>query len=115
MHLVAVLALAIGAPAQQTKVVVQGSIDASLAHVLGHDGSALAAQVARLVRWRGDVVKNVHKGDELWVLYEEADGPELVAMTYKGSELTLNAFRQPDAQGVPRYYDDAGKLIEPGL
>jgi murein DD-endopeptidase MepM/ murein hydrolase activator NlpD len=115
MHAALTLALVIAGPAMQARVSVEGSIEGSLAKAIGKDASALAAQVARLVRWRGDIVKNVHKGDELWVLYENALGPELVAMTFTGKELQLSAYRHADARGLPRFYDPDGRLLEPGI
>ncbi len=111
-----IAALLLSAPATQLDVDVRGSIEASLAGPAGADGSALAAQVARLLRWRGDVVKNVHPGDRMHVLYESTpQGPELLAVEYKGSELSLRAYRYTDRDGIARYYDHEGGLIEPAI
>ncbi len=94
---------------------IKGSIEASLVRVVGGDGPALAAQVARLLRWRGDVVRNVQPRDELRLLYEHAPDPELLAIVYRGSEIQLTAYRFDDGGGVPRFYDQDGTLVEPRL
>jgi len=96
-------------------VEIHGSIEASFASLSPRPQSVLAAQVARLVRWRGDVVKNVHKGDLMTVLYEGGDEPELVALDYQGAEITLHAYRYAAADGVQRYWDENGVLIEPWI
>jgi len=94
---------------------VKGSIEASLVRKNRNDGAALAAQVARLLRWRGDIVRNVQPNDEIRLLYEQGETPELVALVYRGSEITLRAYRFEDGAGVPRYYDETGTLVEPRL
>lgn len=94
---------------------VVGSIEASLSRVAAADGPALAAQVARLLRWRGDIVRDVHPGDRLSLLYETREEPELVALHYDGHAIQLQAYRSQDEQGIPRYYDAGGVLIEPGM
>jgi murein DD-endopeptidase len=115
MHAALFSLLVVSSPALQAHVKVEGSIEGSLAKALGKDASALGAQVARLLRWRGDIVKDVLRGDDLWILYEQADGPELVAMSYQGTNLSVAGYRHPDASGIPRFYDQDGVLIEPGL
>ncbi|OGQ91077.1 MAG: hypothetical protein A2289_05275 [Deltaproteobacteria bacterium RIFOXYA12_FULL_58_15] len=99
---------------------VKGSIEASLMREVGGNGAALAAQVARLLRWRGDVIRNVQPNDSIRLLYEEIDRgqgviPELVAIAYRGSEIQLFGYRFADVDGIPRYFDHSGALVEPWL
>jgi murein DD-endopeptidase MepM/ murein hydrolase activator NlpD len=105
----------VAAPPSAIHVAVVGSIDAALTHVLPHEGGALAAQVARLLRWRGDIVKNIHRGDDLQLVYESEPQPELVALKYRGSEISLSAYRYLAEDGQLRFYDEEGRLIEPVL
>lgn len=116
LFLVLAAAVTGAAAPNAVSVTVQGSIEASLQRAIGDDGAAVAAQVARLLRWRGDVVRNVHRGDVVTLLYESAEQqPELVALSYRGLEIDLHAYRFTDDDGVPRYYDGNGKLVEPKL
>ena len=95
---------------------VHGSIEASLRRQAPEEGSALAAQVARLLRWKGDIIRDVHPKDRIVVLYVHgAEHPELVAMLYEGATIELSAFRFPDGDGIERFYDVEGALIEPVL
>lgn len=105
-------ALAAGTPTS-VHTSIKGSIEASLVRVVRGDGPALAAQVARLLRWRGDVVRNVQPRDELRLLYESNPEPQLLAIAYRGSEIQLTAYRFDDSGGVPRFYDENGTLVEP--
>lgn len=101
-------------PTQGLSVQIRGSVEATLYGVLQRKGSELAAQVARLLRWRGDLVRNVHPGDKLTLVYEQGETqPELVALRFVGTQIDLAAYRFTDEQGIPRYYDEAGGLIEP--
>lgn len=94
---------------------VSGSIESSLSRVVGKAGPALAAQVARLLRWRGDIVRDVHPGDKLTILYRNDSEPELVAVSYQGAAIQLEGFLATDKSGIARYYDSEGALIEPSL
>jgi murein DD-endopeptidase MepM/ murein hydrolase activator NlpD len=94
---------------------IRGSIEASLARKVGPEGAALAAQVARLLRWRGDVVRNVQPRDDLRLVYEPGDPPQLIGLAYHGQQITLLAYQLADSGGVKRYYDESGTLIEPVL
>ncbi len=105
--------IALAPPVVHTQV--KGSIEASLATQVGNDAPALGAQVARLLRFRGDINKNVHPGDLLSLMFEHAPEPELLALAYHGSEITLFAYRFRGADGIDRYYDDQGTLIEPRI
>ena len=107
--------LAVAAPLSSLHTTVQGSIEASLSGMTAHQASALGAQIARLLRWRGDVVRNVHPGDDLRIVYELAEAPELVALVFDGAEIDLAAYRFADADGVERFWDEDGRLIEPVL
>jgi murein DD-endopeptidase MepM/ murein hydrolase activator NlpD len=96
------------------RVTIQRSIEASLpASLTPHAASVLGAEVARLVRWRGDIIKNVHKGDVMAILYEPTDEPELVALEYRGLQINLSAYRFVGPDGIARYWDENGQLIEP--
>lgn len=98
-------------------VSVRGSIEASLKRVVGAHGPALAAQVARLLRWRGDLIGDIHPRDRLTLDYElDAEGqPALLALRYRGSAISLEGYRFTDVDGVPRFYDQDGLLIEPRM
>ncbi len=110
------LAAAIPPPTSLT-VTVEGSIEATLQRTLpSKDASELAAQVARLMRWRGDFIRHAQRGDVMTILYEEGETQqELVALAYRGHELRVTAYRYADENGVQRFYDENGTLIEPGI
>jgi murein DD-endopeptidase MepM/ murein hydrolase activator NlpD len=99
----------------QIETSISGSIEASLVREAPEDGPAIAAQVARLLRWRGDVVQNVQPRDRLNVVYSEGEEPELLAMAYRGSQIELEAYRFEASDGVARYYDAKGELVEPRM
>jgi len=120
MLAVAILTLCVNSPLdtptpERASTFVQGSIEASLVRVEGRAGPALAAQVARLVRWRGDVIRDVHPGDRISVLFDREPEPRLVALAYDGAAITLHAYSVVGADGVPRFYDGDGVLVEPAL
>ena len=100
-------------------VVLRSSLERDLRQSLPKDGAALAAQVARLLRWRGDVARKVRRGDVLQLLYVVArrtDEPELLAVHYRGELLELRAYRYAAAgDGIARYYDADGWRIEPAM
>lgn len=97
-------------------VSIHSSIEASLQRVSPDKGPALAAQAARLIRWRGNLVRDVHPGDRLSILFTEGhEGPELEALHFEGLAIALRAYRFEDDSGVLRYYDEEGLLIEPSL
>lgn len=106
---------------ERLAVRIRGSIEASLIKLTRRDGAALAAQVARLLRWRGDIIANVHPDDRLALLYDPsfptASGEEahLFALAYEGAAIALRAYGWPDEAGVWRYYDADGVLVEPRL
>src|SRR6185295_507498 len=106
MHALAIVACLLSAPSA-LHTTVRGSVEASLTGLSSHEASALGAQIARLVRWRGDIVKNVHPGDALALLYDAGPDamPELVALTYRGSEIELSAYRHTGSDGAARFYD----------
>ncbi len=100
---------------------LQASLEASLVRSLPRDGPALAAEVARLLRWRGDIQRQLHPGDRLALLYDDAarptadTEPELQALIYVGRQVQLRAYKFADAAGIARFYDGSGTLIEPQL
>lgn len=116
MSLILVLAAVVASPPALLTTTIKDSLEASIVRVLPNDGPALSAEIARLLRWRGDVNKEVHRGDNLEVLYTLGEGePELLALTFQGSQLNLRAYRFQGIDGIPRYYDESGGLIEPQL
>ncbi|MEZ0314614.1 MAG: M23 family metallopeptidase [Myxococcota bacterium] len=112
----AIVSAAIPPPTSIT-MTVEGSIEATLQRALpSKDASELAAQVARLMRWRGDFIRHAQRGDVMTLLYEQGETQqELVAVAYRGQELRLTAYRYADENGVQRFYDENGTLIEPGI
>jgi murein DD-endopeptidase len=113
------LSFAVSAPAEPSLLTlnIKDNLEASVVRVLPEHGQVLAAQIARLLRWRGDINRELHRGDSLEALYEPSptEGVELVALRYLGSQISLRAYRFSGGDGVPRYYDEAGMLIEPGM
>jgi murein DD-endopeptidase MepM/ murein hydrolase activator NlpD len=95
---------------------LKNSLEASLMRVLPQDGQSIAAQVARLLGWRGNINRVLHPGDSLALVYAPRPrDPELVALNYVGSQVALQAFRFAGPGGIPRYYDAQGQLIEPEM
>lgn len=94
---------------------VQRSLEWTLTRHDDRHGPALAAQVARLLRWRGDVVRNIHPGDRIAVLYDACEEPELAALRFDGRQLALKAYRFAEDADPPRYFDENGTLVEPRL
>ncbi len=113
--MLALLALLLAAPPLTAAASVEGSLEATLVRSTGDHGKALAAQVARLLAWRGDVVRNVHRGDELRLAWRPAAVPELLALHYRGAEITVTAYLYTGDEGIGRFYDDGGTLVEPVL
>lgn len=99
------------------RVPISGSLEASLQRLVStRNASVLAAQVARLVRWRGDLRRHLHRGDSMRILYVPSEAmPEVVALSYEGVQLNLSAYRFPDEHGIERFYDEHGALLEPVL
>lgn len=101
--------------AHVVSLTLQSSLETSLTQVEPTQGAALAAQTARLLRWRGDINRQLHPGDKLTMIFDfgpEAE-PEIVALVYHGAQIKLEAYRFQDAHGTARYYDAAGQLVEP--
>lgn len=103
-------------------VTIQSSVEAALTKAAGPWGRPLAAEAARLLRWRGPLAKLVRSGDTLSVLYAPPDArqrqkanPILLGLRYRGEHLSLDAFRFAGADGIHRYYDEDGQLIEPHM
>ena len=116
MFLSLILAAAVVAPPSLLTTSIRDSLEASVVRVLPDDGPALSAEIARLLRWRGDVNKEIQRGDTLDVLYELGDGePTLLAFRFQGAQLNLRAYRFHGADGIDRFYDENGALIEPQL
>lgn len=109
-------AMGAGLP-QHFNLAIKDSLEATLVRADAATGPMLAAEVARLLRWRGDVNRRVHPGDQLNLLFADSDDtePELLAMEYLGSELRLQAYLFKGPDGVARFFDERGDLIEPQL
>lgn len=100
----------------RVEVRVRGSLEASLKAAAPAQGAALAAEVARLLRWRGDVNHNVDPGDKVRLLYTAgATEPDLLALDYDGGRLRLRAFQYKEGELAGRFYDTDGVLVEPQL
>lgn len=95
---------------------IKDSLEVSIVRVVPAEGPALSAEVARLLRWRGDVNRNVHRGDTLQLLYQPGQTePDLLALVFTGAQINLRAYRYTGADGIARYYDQHGVLVEPQL
>jgi len=94
---------------------IEGSLERSLVRKVPSDGPALAAQIARLLKWEGDIVRNIHRGDQLKIVYNPDEVPELIALWYNGLQIKMEAYRADDGKGVERFYDANGILIEPDM
>ncbi len=95
---------------------VHGSIEATFVRLEPKIGAAIAAQVARLLRWKGDIIRDVHPKDNITLAYRFEDGePRVVALSYNGLTLQMQAFPLLDAQGILRLYNNSAQLIEPQL
>lgn len=107
--------------AKAVRVVVRSSIEAALTAQAGRQGRPLAAEAARLLRWRGPLAKRVRPGDTLTLLYappaaaSNNPNPTLLSLRYAGERLQMDAFRFAGADGIFRYYDETGQLIEPHM
>ena len=94
---------------------VNGPLERTLKQKTAGYGPALAAQVVRLLRWRGDFVMDLHAGDLLRILFSDEQGPELQALSYQGEQIQLQAYRYTDSRGLTDFYDAEGLTIAPRL
>jgi len=99
-------------------------VDTSIEHSLGRTlskatkehGPALAAQVERLLGWKGNVARDLRAKDRLIVGYSVLDGtPQLHAAFYRGGKLSLDALLFNGGDGMPRFYDRKAQLVETQL
>ena len=109
------VSLAIFGSSHYVSADVVGSIEATLNRETGKHGPALAAQTARLLGWKGDVARQVFRGDKLRLAYTIEDVPQLLALEYDGLKLDIEAYGFKDKDGIRRYYDPLGKGIEPAV
>jgi murein DD-endopeptidase len=109
------VALSIFGSTQHVSAEVVGSIEATLTKQTGRHGPALAAQTARLLGWKGDVARQVHRGDKIRLVYSDNDLPELLALEYDGLKLKIRAYSFEDKDNILRYYDAQGRGIEPAI
>lgn len=107
------------AQARGLRVVVKSALERALVAREPACGRALGAELARLLRWRGDVARKVRPGDVLEVLFvphPKPTEPELLAVHYAGELLQLHAYRFAAAgDGIARYYDGDGYRVEPTM
>ena len=99
-------------------------VDTSIEHSLGRTlskatnqhGPALAAQVERLLGWKGNVARDLRAKDRLIVGYKVLDGePQLTSAFYRGGKLKLDAVLFNGGDGVDRFYDRQARLVETQL
>ena len=99
-------------------------VDTSIEHSLGRTlskatkdhGPALAAQVERLLGWKGNVARDLRAKDRLIVGYSVIGGePQLNAAFYRGGKLALDAVLFNGGDGVERFYDRQARLVETQL
>lgn len=109
------VALSIFGSTQHVSAEVVGSIEATLTKQTGRHGPALAAQTARLLGWKGDVARQVHRGDKIRLVYSNQELPELLALEYDGLKLKIRAYSFEDKDNILRYYDASGRGIEPAI
>ena len=99
-------------------------LDTSIQHSLGRTiskstakhGPALAAQVERLLGWKGNVTRDLRADDRLIIAYAiEQNEPQLKSAFYRGTKLKLDAVLFNGGDGVERFYDASGRLVEEQL
>lgn len=99
-------------------------LDTSIQHSLGRTiskstakhGPALAAQVERLLGWKGNVTRDLRADDRLIIAYAiEQNEPQLKSAFYRGTKLKLDAVLFNGGDGVERFYDANGRLVEEQL
>lgn len=101
---------------EQASISIRGSLEQSLTKAMPNDGRVLAAEIARLLRWQGDVTRQLHPGDRADMVFDRHDGvPALLALDFAGTQMHLQAYRFTGDDGIARFYDGAGALIEPRM
>lgn len=101
---------------ERASVTIRHTLEESIGREAPGHGPALAAQVARLIRWRGDVTRVVHPGDKLTLVYSFADKePQLQAIRYAGTQVHLEAYLFTGADHIARFFDAEGARVEPEL
>ena len=73
MPVTLLISLAIMSSPHVVSTPIEGSLERSLVRKVPSDGPALAAQIARLLKWEGDIVRNIHRGDHLRIVYNPDD------------------------------------------
>ena len=93
--------------------VFHGTVTSSLSAAF--DDPALAAVFTRQFVWDVDVRRDLHKGDEVSVLYRQPEKGEpilLAAKLKRNGEQELNAFRfQADGDRYPSYWTKGGQEV----
>jgi murein DD-endopeptidase MepM/ murein hydrolase activator NlpD len=109
---------------QTRRLSARGTVDGSLAQSLASAGvpSRVATQLAHIYRYRANLSRHMHPGDQFSVIYdaEYADGERVAAGPVIAASITtggqnLKAFRAVNADGEVHYYDSEGKPYEPSL
>jgi murein DD-endopeptidase MepM/ murein hydrolase activator NlpD len=97
------------------------SLEMSIQEGTKHQNSVIAAEIARILRWRGDIQRDLHRGDRIDALFrynpygQKGSELELLFLRYQGQKIVLETSRFSGADGIARYYDEHGRLIEPML
>ncbi len=112
MHAIVFMMLLTAADPSVIRTRIKGSLTQSLERSDPLNGQMLAMQVERLVRWKGDPCRKIHAGDSISVVYTRDAMPELLAVEYKGLEVTFDAYRHQDSDGMMRFFDGTGYRYE---
>jgi murein DD-endopeptidase len=95
---------------------IEHSLGRTLSKATNQHGPALAAQVERLLGWKGNVARDLRAKDRLIVGYKVVGGePQLTSAFYRGGKLKLDAMLFNGGDGVERFYDRQAKLVESQL
>lgn len=109
---------------QTRRLSARGTVDGSLSRSLAEAGvsAGVATQLAHIYRYRANLSRHMHPGDQFSVVYDAeyaddkrvATGPVIAASITTGGQ-NLKAFRAINDAGEARYYDATGKPYEPSL
>ncbi len=100
---------------------IDGPLELAFREKVGGDVAPALSQVtARLLVWWVDVQRDLRRGDDLTVVYEEVPGAEPVVHALRfnsqklGKENRAFLFK-PDGAAYGRYYDETGQELEERL
>jgi len=109
---------------QLSQQTLTGQIDSNLSDAIDQaGGSAVTSlQLARIFGKKIDLTRDLRKGDQFSVIYEQylLDGKPVQTGDVVAAKLTVNghlyqAFRYTDKDGRVAYYDEAGHPYEPSI